>query len=265
MHPLAVDVDGRSVAGVSLVTVSIRNRTPVDQRVRVANDLDGPVLPPRREGVPERGWRDDGFLGVVAAEDRLVLGYACPAPLSDQPASVSALGRVEAAEADARGDAAADAVRELGSPAPPASVVPVESAAPGDARRESGTADGADATDVVDATREAGRVHDPVAAGDVDAPAGDTRPDTPPSAAAVTAWLDAVEERVAVAERLTDASVPRAAAALEDAGGLTAVSGLTETLETDVATLERVAARASRLAARAEEADVPLSALRRLA
>ena len=82
--------------GVCLVRVVVENPGPVARRVAVSNRLDGPLMPPRREGVPERGWTDDGFEGTVPAEGRLPLGYACPAPAARPPVAVETRGRADA-------------------------------------------------------------------------------------------------------------------------------------------------------------------------
>lgn len=112
-------LDGRD--DVRLVTVELRNPDPVDRRVRVDNRLDGPVLPPRRAGVPDPGWDRDGFTGVVPAGGRLPVGYACPAPPRRPPVSVVDEGRAAGEPTD---DTAAAAVRGLADPRPPADAVP---------------------------------------------------------------------------------------------------------------------------------------------
>lgn len=71
----------RRLDAATLVEVLVTAETPT--RVRVANRLDGPVWPPRTQGVPAEGWDDDCFEGVV--DGRLVFGYATPAESADQP------------------------------------------------------------------------------------------------------------------------------------------------------------------------------------
>jgi len=105
---------------VTLVTVDLRNPSPVDRRVHVSNCLDGDVLPPKRAGVPDSGWDETGFEGVVPAEGRRTLGYACPAPAKRPPVSVVDDGRAD----DGGPDATATAVRELGDPRPPGDAIP---------------------------------------------------------------------------------------------------------------------------------------------
>ncbi|MFB6281937.1 MAG: hypothetical protein ABEH40_07960 [Haloferacaceae archaeon] len=159
------------VAEVALVEVSVHNPTAVDRRVRVENRLDGPTLPPRRGGVPERGWDADGYAGVVPAGGTMRLGFASPAPPAEPPVAVEDGGR---AENDTAGDGAEDregngngdpgshgdgaapdraasaaaAVRLLDDAAPPADALPVPDAdadadAEGEATAAATTADGA--------------------------------------------------------------------------------------------------------------------------
>lgn len=110
-------LDGHDIA---LVTVELCNSSPVARQVRVNNRLDGPVLPPRRAGVPESGWDEDGFVGVVPASERRALGYACPAPVDRPPVSVTVDGRADGED----GESAATAARELADPRPPRAAVP---------------------------------------------------------------------------------------------------------------------------------------------
>ena len=65
--------------GVTLVSLVLANPHDEPARVRLESQLDGPVWPPRRNGRPEPGWDASGFEGVVAAGERVGLGYATPA------------------------------------------------------------------------------------------------------------------------------------------------------------------------------------------
>ncbi|MFB6156606.1 MAG: hypothetical protein ABEJ34_02030 [Haloferacaceae archaeon] len=129
------------VADVTLVEVTVHNPTAVDRRVRVEDRLDGPTLPPRSDGIPERGWDADGYDGVVPAGERLRLGYASPSPPTEPPVSIEDEGRAEDAERDRRADAV-EAVRLLDNGAPPADALP----ATADDRGENGTPAGATGT-----------------------------------------------------------------------------------------------------------------------
>jgi hypothetical protein len=145
-------VDARG--GIVLVELVVANPTATARRVRVADRLDGPVWPPRREGVPEAGWDDGGFEGVVAPGERRPLGYASPvsgdgadasdtsddtADLADPPAELvwsERAGESERAAGPGNPDALTDddaitdeatpegVVRALGDGRPPADAVP---------------------------------------------------------------------------------------------------------------------------------------------
>lgn len=128
-----VDLDWRveSRADVSLVTLVVDNPTATPRRVRVANRLDGPVQPPRREGVPESGWDDGGFEGVVPADGTRPLGYASPAPPDEPPAELvwsERAGSTESVDSERTRtvpeESAEGVVRALGDARPPADAVP---------------------------------------------------------------------------------------------------------------------------------------------
>jgi hypothetical protein len=119
---------------VSLVELTVENPTDRPRRVRVANRLDGPVWPPRREGVPEAGWDDGGFEAVLAPGARRALGYASPGQPAEPPVELvwtERAGRSERTDDSVRSDhstvidATSEAVvRSLGDPRPPADAVP---------------------------------------------------------------------------------------------------------------------------------------------
>jgi hypothetical protein len=126
----AADWTTRRENGTTLVELVLVNDGPA-RRVRVDNELDGPVHPPRTDGVPAEGWDEDGFEGTVDAGDRLALGYAMPAPPADPPVSVEWLGppdgeapRIEDHPAVPQLTATADGVaRALEDPRPPRDAV----------------------------------------------------------------------------------------------------------------------------------------------
>lgn len=257
-HDTSVD----AVSGTTLVTVRVRNDAPVARRVRVRNRLDGPVFPPRHEGVPEAGWDADGYEGVVPAEGTVALGYACPVDADERgdtdPVAVESLGRADDADPVGESDAVAEAVRSLGRSRPPADAVPDPTGTVrndpdrrGAERRtdDSGGGPNSDppSTDVRDDADDAGAIP-----GDAEATPDDAATDLPDS---VASWLAEVRTRVARAERLTDASAADAAEVLEEAGGFDGVSSLPTTVAADEETLRAFAARAERLADRAAAAD----------
>lgn len=256
------DCATRTVAGTTLVTVRVRNEAAVPRRVRVRNDLPGPVLPPRRDGVPERGWDDEGFTGVVAPDCERALGYACPVDCADEtPVSVDWLGRADD-DGDDAAEREAEAIRSLGRARPPADAV----SAPGvgdrsDGERSSAVADAAESTsepegadDSAGGTEDAADTsHDEFVTDASDAtPLPGVERGASEVPRPVESWLSAVEVRVRRAEALTDATAAETARVLETAGD---VSDLPAAVEADAASLRAFAARATALAQRAAESD----------
>lgn len=246
--------------GVTLVRLLVTSEAT--ERVRVTNCLDGPVWPPRCEGVPEAGWDEDGFEGAVDADERLVLGYACPADPSDPPARVTPLGPDEAGTTVT----AREVVRSLGDPSPSRDTVAsdrvdaFEGAALSDGDRASlaGPGTASEESDCQPGERD-------MDAGSVDSQ-GDGDAATKGEWATVEAWLDQVGGRVEDAEQLAGvSSVPEATAALSTVGGADDAAALVERLETDRRRVERVARRSETLAARLDDLEVPVETLARLA
>ncbi|SEA20982.1 hypothetical protein SAMN04488065_2262 [Haloplanus vescus] len=233
-------LDGR--ADVTLVTVEVRNPSSVPRRVRVTNRLDGRVLPPRRDGVPESGWDEEGFESVVSSDGRRVLGYACSAPARRPPVSVADEGRAADAE---ESTTAATVLRELGDARPPADALPSATNA---------TERSADEATERPADEAAERSADEVTT------SGDATAEGIPDA--VEAWLDTVAERVERGERVTDASVETATTVLESDEA--DIAALEERIASDAQALATVERRVAALAERAEAVDVPVEALWRL-
>ncbi|GGJ12692.1 hypothetical protein GCM10008995_23180 [Halobellus salinus] len=244
-RPVRADVTTTATAGGVLVAVTLRNDTAVAVRVRVENDLDGPVLPPRQEGVPAVGWDEDGFSGTVPADSRVGIGYACPTADGDAaeaapadpglrsdpdrgvgPVSLDVLGPADADEPRTT-DRVSDAVRSLGRATPPADAVPTPPTVNPDA---------------------------PVA--DRRARCPDERTDSNLSDVpdSVVAWLDAAETRIERAERLAGATADEAAAVLEGCG-VDGVADLPDDLDGDIAALRAVRYRLEDLLGRATTAE----------
>jgi hypothetical protein len=203
---------------VTLVTLSLSSTDPT--HVRIENRLDGPVWPPRKQGVPAAGWDEEGFSGVV--DGHLALGYACPvvADDADQPAEIVD----ERPPTGDDGPTARSLVRELGDGSPPPDAI------------------GPTTPERTDESDEGS---------------------LPP---AVTAWLETASQRLERADRLADAtSVTEAADAVDAVGGATEVRTLRDRLATDRETLLAVAARCEAMAADAENVEIPVETLARLA
>lgn len=234
---VSLDWETTAAGDATLVTVALESDDST--RVRVANCLDGPVWPPRRQGVPAAGWDEDGFAGVV--DGRRVLGYACPADPADPPVRIVE----ERPPDDADGGLSPrDLVRQLGDPAPPTDAVGPP-ADPSDAGSEPSKAPGAD--------------RPPGASGTPRGAASGIPP-------AVAAWLDRIERRLADADRLASAtSVSEASDAVAAVGGPEAVRALRARLAADQAALAAVATRAEALATEAETVEIPVETLAELA
>lgn len=285
-----LDWETTPLDGALLVAGQLSNDTPVDRRVRLENRLDGPVLPPRANGVPEAGWDENGYETVVPAGERVAVGYACPVLSTESPVTESPPTEPRVTEPPAElvandrataDDAAEDTpltlpavVRRLGAAEPPRDAVPtrqfeadsVSARSVGDVGDVDDVDDACDVDPDVSQTTPRGKISgdpalaldDPVVT-DADSPASDETPD------AVSTWFSAVESRVGRAERLTSPSVATATATLAAAGGLGSVVDLQARVDVDAAHLRALAERAESLADRAESTDVSLRALRRLA
>lgn len=284
--------------GVTLVTARLEG-AGVAQRVRLRNQLEGPVWPPRRNGVPEGGWTEGCYEAVVPADETVAVGYASPAPPTDDPLEIAEQTIVDdydhpevaAAVDDADHDKTvtpADALRKLGDPSPPRDAIPTpfddgsdgsigsdQQAGPQVASTDATQQETDDASRLdMDADRNLeperpARDREPVQGAQVQgvpaqASAGQGMPG--PAPPAVHGWLDAVEERIETAERLAAAdTLPEATEAVRAAGGLAEAEALVETLQDEEAALEAIASRADRLAQRSAESDVPLATYDRLA
>ena len=123
-------------SGVTLVEAIVsREGTPVSRdpalSVTVESRLDGPVWPPRTDGVPVAGWSGDRFETTVPAGRPVAVGFASPAAPTDPPVEIVDR-RCGTVSSDGETDPS-DVLRALGDPAPPRDAVPAP--APGDAER----------------------------------------------------------------------------------------------------------------------------------
>jgi len=233
-----LDWDCVTEGGVTLVRLAVRSETPTT--VRIENQLDGPVWPPRTRGVPEAGWDERGYEGMVEPDDRLVLGYASPAEPVEPPATITS---ERAPEPDEERPTPEELLRTLGEAEPPRDAV------------------ASGATTEAAGSRGAGRNG---AGGDDDADgAGRADGPEPPE---LEAWFGAVERRLGTAERLADASsVEDARSAVDAAGGMEGIHSLCSHLEGDREALARIERRARRLREREEAVEVPVEALGQIA
>lgn len=251
------------VDGVWFVACRLHNPTAVTRRVRLDSRLAGPVLPPRRRGVPEPGWDATGLTLELGPDEHRGVGFASPVPPSrstssdddqtppppDPPVALTSCVPVDPDES-ASTATAADAVRRLGDHRPPRAVI-ADSPADGSA-----TSTGAASTTDPDPGAVADDGTDEGQPADEDGSLDE--------AAAITAWLDTVEARIERTERLTDADLETATAVLERTGSAADAIDLAQHVAADAARLSRLADRVSSLARRAEATDVPVAALERL-
>ncbi|MFC6837237.1 DUF7857 domain-containing protein [Halomarina ordinaria] len=244
-----VDCTQHRDGGVTFVSVVLRSDRP--RRVELDPAYDR-VWPPRRNGVPAKGWADGQFTGRV--EGTRAVGFATPEPPAEGCVEVAWAPPGETAPAFGRPDWAPEVtatpdgvVRALSDPRPPRGAVPEPSNARG-VERDPASGECADpvADDALaDERSSEGAVLD-VAGGDA---------------------LAAIEARVAAAERLAGAdSLAEATEALERVGGLAGARALRAALAAD---RERLAAsvaeeRAATLHERAG-VEVPVDTLERLA
>jgi hypothetical protein len=218
--------------GITLVTAALTD-VAEPTRVTLVNRLDGPVWPPRRQGVPACGWSDTGFEAVVAP-GRHAFGYATPAPAADPAVELVEATPVPDADPTREAASTADAVcRDLGDPSPPPDALP--------------------ATERDDGEWPVGTTHD----------ASPPPSDLPES---VVPFFEEIRGRVRRAEALAAVeTLDEATEAVQDAGGLDGVRRLEDRQRDDVRLLRTVADRAETLAERRDAATIPTETLERLA
>lgn len=243
----ALDWHVRRHDGVALVELVVTSDTA--ERVRVESALE-PVWPPRRQGRPVAGWSDNTFEGTVSPTDRLVLGFASPAPPAEQPARIVETDPGSPAESEVTARAV---VRALGEQAPPRDAVPA---------REAATDHEVDDTVSPQQRRGAPDGSSPSAATG-DAPSVDTG--SAAGTQSLEAWFDAVESRADTANRLDSVTAAEEArATIEALGGIEAVRDLKSQLEADRRQLNAVRDRHRSLVDRLDGVDLPLATLERL-
>ncbi|WP_435096466.1 hypothetical protein [Halorubrum sp. N11] len=264
---LTWDIDREGDA--SLVRCRVCNDAAVPRRVRIESRLDAPVLPPRRGGVPEDGWDESGVTLRLDAGERRAIGFAARSSPAEPPVEIADIAAVDpTAGSEGSESPTAAALRRLEDHRPPEAAV--TGGAGGSAGSDGlGGSDGvpdADASDTenpdADASGEVTRTD--AAKSDTDGPALSST-GTEGWTETVEQQLDAVEARIDRAERLTDADLATATAAVAEADGVEEFSGLDERVAADAKRLRALSERASTLAARAEATDAPIEALERLA
>ncbi|MFA9516675.1 hypothetical protein ACERIT_05595 [Halopenitus sp. H-Gu1] len=235
--------------GLAIVIGRIRNETGSPKRVRIANALEGPVLPPRRRGVPEPGWDAEGYTCRVAGESTEAFGYVCAAdaPADGPPARIDSVAEPKDARDGDGSDESEENVRiddsttvahqTLGDHRPPRKSI-------ADGSRRSSTT-GRRGVRTPTTTREkqtTKRTRDPL-----------------------EAHLDRMVERLERLERLEDGSLTVATRIVSDAGDLSAFRRDLRRLDADVERLGALRDRMESLIERRDRLDVPVAILEQLA
>ena len=244
------------VGGATLVELFVTS--DADVRVEITSALQ-PVWPPRRRNRPTAGWSDSGFEGVVTAGNQLVLGYASPADPVEPPARI--VGTEPVTGGSDEPPTPEQLVRSLGEAAPPRDAVPAERTATGHNAESSRQPA---AWPPSEGPQQGERAANGASSGGGEPTTEAGRQDNAQSGVAVAAWLEAVEQRLDVAERLAAVeTTAEARAAVGTAGGIEAVQRLCTQLENDRERLERI--DAAELEERLATVEIPLTALERLA
>jgi cell division protein FtsB len=224
--------------GVTLVELLVTTEHAAS--IRIESELT-PVWPPRRQGVPAAGWEGNSFETTVAADDRLVVGYASPAEPEGQPATVESQptdSTASESEVDPQ-----TLLRALGEAKPPRDLVP-------DGQREASQVDGSAAS----------TTDEQLSAATPEQIAGDE------SIRALESWFSAVEKRLRTAERLASIdSADQLTAELDAVGGIDGVRQLQAQLAADREQLARLSDRQRQLSDRLETVDIPTGVLERVA
>ncbi len=272
-------------AGASFVSCRVHNDGAVRRRIRIENRLDGPVLPPRRAGVPEAGWDATGVTLRLAPDERRSVGFAVPAQPVEPPVELITVETIESnGEPSVNGrstdtEAAPSAAVALGGlpdHRPPRAVV-AEREAGGDetgmdrtAEREAVAGETTESDTAADETPEGETAKREMGPGENRTDDGEPGPGIDenrrtPAPNDLDEWFDAAEQRLELAERLTDTDLATATAVVEESNGVDELATLAERVTADAERLRAMSERASSLATRAEATDAPIEALERLA
>jgi hypothetical protein len=109
---------------VTFVAATVHNDGRTGREVTLRTGFD-PVWPPRRQGVPEAGWHEDGVTLTVPAGGTRGVGFATPAAPDEPVLTVVETVAVDGSDEECREPTPEHVVRALGDPTPPADAVPV--------------------------------------------------------------------------------------------------------------------------------------------
>lgn len=239
-----LDWDLTRTGEVTLVELAVGSE--FDQHVCIESQLT-PVWPPRRQGVPQRGWDGSTFEGTVSQDSELVFGYASPAEPAEPPATITATEPPSADETVRP----RDIVHTLGDASPPRDTF---------GRTHSEKSERPPVTQESTETDQATQVEtEPRQGSEHGTDTEHQQPREP------TAWFDAVESRVTTTEQLartTDAGEVRAA--VDELGGIEDIRALQAQLNADRRRLTEVQQRSETLAERLASVELPLATLERI-
>ena len=83
-----VETNAERTRGVTRIAVVVTNTQSTPQTVRLRSLLDGPVWPPRRDGVVDPRWNDGVWETTVRPDRSRGIGFASPAPPVDPAVEV---------------------------------------------------------------------------------------------------------------------------------------------------------------------------------
>ncbi|MEY7850970.1 hypothetical protein AB7C87_17420 [Natrarchaeobius sp. A-rgal3] len=95
---VTVETNANRVNGVTTVRVVLANTHSTPQTVRLRSCLEGPVWPPRTNGVPDPRWDENRWESTIRPGRRRGVGFATPAPPTDPLVEVVSSERHDADE-----------------------------------------------------------------------------------------------------------------------------------------------------------------------
>ncbi|SEH16980.1 hypothetical protein SAMN04487967_2899 [Natronorubrum sediminis] len=82
---VTLDYDVTRRDGVTFVTALVRNTQTTPQTVRLESRLEGPVWPPRRDGITTPEWDGKTWNGTIKPGRTRGIGFASPAQPTEPP------------------------------------------------------------------------------------------------------------------------------------------------------------------------------------
>lgn len=95
---IELEATARRSGDVTVVRVTLANSRSTPQTVRLESRLNGPVWPPRRDGVVDPRWEGDVWEATVRPRRCRGIGFASPAAPVDPPVELLACERSDPEE-----------------------------------------------------------------------------------------------------------------------------------------------------------------------